>query len=376
MNKNAIKILQVNASSKFGGVSNMILNYCRNFNKEKFICDFLSPETTSYYDFIEEINNQLNGHIYELGIKFKGPFKYLALYKSMNKFLKQNKYDIIHINSGLLMYNFIVAYVAKKHKIKRIIVHSHSSIAYRGIKKIIAGFIKKMLSKVSTDYLACSLEAAKSMFPAKIINEKKYIILNNAIDVSKYKYNEIIRNEIRTKLNLNNKLVIGHIGRFVKVKNHKFLLEIFSEIMKIHKESSLVLVGDGELIGEIRDYAQKLGVEENVVFLGNQLNTSDFYQAFDVFILPSFYEGLPVVSIEAQTSGLPCYLSNTISKECNLTNNVTFLSLNDSAKEWAIKIYNDYKTFKRKNKVEDIISGGFSIQQETKKLEEIYVGKE
>ena len=212
----------------------------------KFSFDFLSPDETSYTSFIDEIVQKLDGNVYELGVKFKGINKYRLLYKKFNLFLKDHSYDVVHINSGILFYNLEMAYIAKKNGVNKIIVHSHNAIQYKGIKKVVFAFLKKFIPCVATDYLACSKKAAESMFPAHIIETKKYEMINNAIDTSKFKYNVEVRKRLREELQLDGKFVVGHIGRFVTTKNHKFLLEIFYEILKIKSNSVLLLLGEGE----------------------------------------------------------------------------------------------------------------------------------
>lgn len=367
------RVLQVNASSKYGGVSAMILNYSRNLDHEKYEIDFLSPDKSSFEIYKDEITNELNGNIYELNVKFKGIKKYILIFGKYRKFLKKHKYDIVHINSGILIYNLEMAFISKLSGVKKVIVHSHSSRNYKGLKKVIMSAFKKLIPYTSNYYLACSTEAAISMFPKKIIKEKKYIIINNAIATDNFKYDATCRKKIRDTYEITDKtFVFGHVGRFVEVKNHKFLLKVFSKILEKNNNSILMLVGDGPLLLETKKMAINMGIDKYIIFCGHQNDISKFYQMFDAFILPSLYEGLPVVSIEAQTSGLPCFLSSSISNECNLTGNVQFMPLDLDASKWAINILKKLMEYKRIDMSHFIIKNGFDIKTEVSKLDQIY----
>ena len=205
------------------------------------------------------------------------------------------------------------------------------------------------------------------------MNKNKVKILNNAIDTSKFSYNLEIRNKIREHEKLEDKFVVGHVGRFVNQKNHSFLLKIFYEIHKADENSVLMLLGDGPLRESIKEEARDLGLENSVRFLGIKENVNEYMQAMDVFLLPSFYEGLPVVGVEAQTAGLRCIFSTNVTKEAKLTDNVEYLDLDDGEKVWA-EVALKSKNFDRKNTASIIIKKGFDIKYEAKKLEDYYLG--
>ena len=189
----------------------------------------------------------------------------------------------------------------------------------------------------------------------------------------KFIFDEEKRVKLRKEYNLENKFVIGNVARFMKQKNHIFMLELFKVILNKNPNSVLMFFGDGELQNEIKQKAKDLGIEKSVMFMGNVENVNEMYQVMDVFLLPSLFEGLPVVGIEAQTSGLKCFMSDTITNEVSITENVEFLSLkNDSLEKWADKILENID-YERKNMSKEIITAGYSIKEEAKKLQDIYL---
>ena len=258
-------------------------------------------------------------------------------------------------------------YAAKRAGIPNRIGHSHSSKLDLDFKLPIKYAAKLLMPYEANWYFACSQKAADFMYPGK-----KVKIIHNAIDLTKFQYDDHKRNDIRNKLNLNGKFVIGHVGRFYYVKNQMFLLEIVNEIKKENTNIRLLLIGKGEDEGTLRKRVEDLGLQENVIFLIDRSDVNDLYQAMDAFVMPSIFEGLPVVGVEAQANGLPCLFSNTISSEVLLTNRAEMMSLKCQPKEWADKIMN-----MRREKNEDtrtqLAEKGYDIQIEAQKLQECYV---
>ena len=205
------------------------------------------------------------------------------------------------------------------------------------------------------------------MFDDRTFERGKVTIINNAIDLDKFKYSEKLRKEKRKELGIkDDTLVIGHIGRFVTQKNHTFLIDIFNELHKENKDSLLMLVGQGPLQYEIKEKVKSLGLENSVLFLGQRDDVNRLYQAMDVFCLPSLYEGLPVVGVEAQANGLLCILSDEMTKETKVLNSTVFLSLNKTASEWANSILNDFKNYKNHDTKDEVSKYGFNIKLEQK----------
>ena len=242
-----------------------------------------------------------------------------------------------------------------------------------GIKKNIMNLFKKLIPIVSDYNLACSDLAAQFMFPPQILKEKNFTVIKNAIDVEKYRFSEEVRLEYRKKLKMENKLIIGHIGRFMPQKNHKFLIDIFAEIYKKRSDAVLVLIGNGELLDEIKEYVEKKQLKNAVCFYGTTNEVPQILQAFDCFLLPSFYEGLPVVGVEVQASGLPFVLTDTITKEVDFSDLVNYLSLEDEPEKWADCVIKCSELKRNRSKYPDIVKeAGFDISEETKKLTSLY----
>jgi glycosyltransferase involved in cell wall biosynthesis len=197
--------------------------------------------------------------------------------------------------------------------------------------------------------------------------KRPFKVIHNAIDLSKFAFNYMIRNYIRAQLAIENKFVIGHVGRYCYIKNQIFLLEVFAILNKRKKNAKLILIGKGEDEEMLRKKAVELDCAEDVLFLIDRPDVNELYQAMDVFVMPSLFEGLPVVSVEAQANGLPCILSDRISKEVCITDAVTLLSLEDSKEHWA-KVIEMVPKVRINNNVEQLRNAGYDVKDEAKKL--------
>jgi glycosyltransferase involved in cell wall biosynthesis len=355
-----IRILQIIPSLKVeSGITNVVLNWHRNIDKSKVQFDYLYfTESTVNYE--KEIEN-LGGKCYKLPYpSFIKPWVFI---KAVKKFFRYNKYNTIH--SHVIHLSFFFYPFAKFYGVKNIIHHSHnikwSDKFLNGLRNRFLFFWARIFI---TKKLACSDLAGKFLF------KKHYKIINNGIDTEKFKFNEEIRSKIREELNIKDKFVIGHIGRFSHEKNHEFIIDIFNELYKQDKNSILLLVGDGQLKKEIEQKVYNLELGKNVIFTGNKKNVNDYYQSMDVFILPSFQEAFPVVGVEAQTSGLPCFFSNCMTTDIVICNSKQ-LSLDLSAKQWADEI-SKYKNFIRKDVSKIIRSKGFDISWCVKQIYSFY----
>lgn len=368
-----IKVLQV-APLGAGGVTSLILNIAEKIDNEKVQFDYLT-----FYDrkeFNEDRAKALGGKKYVVPIDhYKNP-----LIRSLFKFfyaikvIHSSEADIIHIN-GSKPYDVLVGVSAKLAGVNTVFFHSHNSSMdnENGIKKIIMDLFKKLIPIISDYNLACSDLAAQFMFPSQILKEKKFTVIKNAIDVEKYRFSEEVRSEYRKKLNVENNLVIGHIGRFMPQKNHKFLIDIFSEIYKKRSDAILILIGNGELFDNIKQYVEKKQLSKVVRFYGTTNEVPQILQAMDCFLFPSFFEGLPVVGVEVQASGLPFVLTDTITKEVNFSDSVNYLSLEDEPEKWADCVIKCSELKRNRSEYPEIVKkAGFDISEETKKLTSLY----
>lgn len=374
MNKNKVYILQLGMTKNIGGMETYLMSQYRKLDKEYVQYDFVNLSEEDQMAFSEEIEKN-GSKIYSVPKRKYHPF--LHYYEMMKiLFYNRKKYKFIVLNTCHLYYIFPL-FFAKFMQIPNRIIHSHNSndeIKISFFRKILININKMLMHFSVTDYWACSEIAGKWMF-----RNRNFRVIHNAINVSDFVYNESIRQKVRTQLGLlKDEFVIGHVGRFSYQKNHDFLIDIFNEIHKVLPEAVLVLIGDAvedkSYLNEAKQKVKELNLEENVSFLGMRNDVPEIMQAMDCFILPSRFEGLPLVGVEAQVAGLPCYFSDTITKEVKITNLVKFLSLEENPQIWAKKIIKN-RDFKRKSDLDEIIKAGYDINTEIRKIEKFYINK-
>lgn len=363
-----IRVLQVLPGLNRGGMETFIMNVYRSIDRTQIQFDFLvNSESGDYFDEIKA----LGGNIFYIPSRRKGYGKYLL---SLKHFFKdhKSKYVAIHYHESSLT-SLEPLYFAKKYGIHRRIIHSHNSnIKGNKLHYITHYFGKAFISNLATDYLGCSDKALKWMYQGTGIYNKAELI-KNGVNTDDFKFNPNIRSFIRSRLNISDKIVVGHIGRFMEVKNHEFLLKIFNSLLKINPNFKLILVGCGELELKIKNLADDMGISEYISFLGVRSDINDLLQAMDVFVMPSLYEGLPVVLVEAQTSGLPIVCSDTISSMSKLTPQYYTCSLSDSLQVWSDTIQEALNSgYHRKNAVTYIKKAGFDINSVANRLAKLY----
>ena len=358
----AIKVLQVLNGLGHGGAEAFVMNMYRNIDRDKVQFDFLvrSTDNSKY----EEEVKRLGGKIF---ITSPFPAAFWKNYKETKKFFREHTdYDIIHVHANSLIY-LLPLKLSKKYGVKCRVIHSHNTRSAKSIYKIIHDYNKKKIEKYATQCFACSSIAGKWMF------DGEFDIIKNAIDTNKFTFNQETRNKVRRMLKIDDKFVVGHVGRFTYQKNHKFVLEIFREIVKLNPNAVLLLIGEGELKTEVAEKANLMGIDEKIIFLGTKDNISDFLNSFDVFIFPSFFEGLPIALVEAQASGVPCLISDVISNETIVTDVVKKKSLEDSVQDWAKEAINWALKTERKNMYQEIVDSGFDMSSAVKTLENFYL---
>lgn len=358
-----IRILQVVTYMGRGGLETMLMNYYRNIDRSKVQFDFLTHRSKKA-DYDDEIE-ALGGKIYHLPRLNPFSRSYLS---ALDRFFKEHReYQVVHCHQDCL--SGVVLKVAKANGVKFTIAHAHSASQDKNLKYLIKVIAKKNIKKYSDQLFACGDEAGKWMFETD-----DFKVINNAIDTDLYTYNQEKSLEVRRILGIEGKFVVGHVGRFNYPKNHKFIVDVFDEVQKIDPDSVLMLVGDGDLRGEIEDKVKALGLVDKVKFMGVRSDVNELMQAMDVFLFPSLYEGLPVTMVEAQAAGLKCIISDKVPTECALTNNVQVVKLEDSPKIWANQVL-EYKNYERRNTKQDIEKANFDIKANAKWLQEFYLNK-
>ena len=362
------RILQVVSGMNRGGLETYIMNLYRNINREKVQFDFLvhTDEKCVYDDEIRD----LGGHIYHVPSRSKSLIKNKL---ELNKFFKNHKeYDTIHIHISCPTYIAPIVY-AKRHGVKRIIVHSRNNVGAQGRFHDICRFLNKpRIKNYATHYFAISDLAANNMFH-KNIPRSDIKIIPNAIDSAKFIFNPELRREKREAYGISDQFVIGHVGRFANQKNHMFLLEIFKEIYTSCPRAVLMLVGEGKMEEQIRKKAKTLGIEEAVLFMGTFSDVENIMQAMDVFLFPSLFEGFGRVILEAQASGLPTFTSkDVVPTIVKVTDLLEFISLEASPKTWAEHVLKYEAGYERRDTSLAIKNANFDIKALARYFEDFY----
>ena len=362
------KILYIMSNEPVGGVGAVVKNYQAHFHKDRIKIDFIifdPREDTPFNKAVRE--NGAIVYTFPL-LSLKNICSIIIL---LQKFYKrhQGEYEIVHVHSPNIAW--MCFWNVKRYGIKYRIVHSHSTLysnkRYKAIRNRILCMPIKQMANI---YMACSKAAGEFLYGKEYIN--KLIIVNNAIECKKYKFNPQIRNHVRMELGIDNKIVIGHVGHFNKEKNHIFLIDIFNQIVQKEQNAVLLLVGDGALKESIIKKVKEKKLEKNVFFLGLRDDVDRLLQAMDVLILPSLFEGVPVVGIESQASGLPCVMSKNVSEEFNV-GFISYIDLSEHPEIWAKKILEKCNSTNRISGVELVSEAGYNIEVEAKKLENWYL---
>ena len=362
-----IRITQIIGKWLGGGVESVVMNYYRHIDRSKIQFDFICDEDSTNIPY-DEINS-LGGKV----ILIPPYQKVIKYHNELKKVLKDGNYKIVHSHINTL--SVFSLWAAKSAGVPVRIAHSHSTTNKKEKKKNLMKQVLKHFSKVfATDYMCCSELAGRWLFGDKEYDRGNVYLLNNAIDLDKFKYDENIRKEKRKELNISDDtLVIGHVGRFVEQKNHRFLIDIFNEVHKERKNSILLLAGQGPLVEEIHEKVNELGLNESVRFLGQRKDIDKLYQAMDLFLFPSLYEGLGMVAVEAQVSGLPCVVSTEIPEIAKVTEKITFVNLENKIETWTEIIFKYIKNINTKNiNFTDGIKK-YDIIKEATKLEKKYL---
>ncbi len=289
----------------------------------------------------------------------------------MEAFFSLHGADYQAIHSHICILDSIIFTIAKRKGVRYRISHSHSVVySHKRLNSIRNRILCVSIEKQATHYFACSEEAGKHLFPHT--SPDNIYILHNAIDLNRFAFSDEKRQEIRNKLGIMNCVVIGHVGRFYPIKNQKYLVDIMAELNKISPEYVLVLVGDGEQRNEVEQYAKDKGIYHKILFLGKRTDVHDLLQGFDIFVMPSLNEGIPVVAVEAQASGLPCLLSDSIPWRIRNSDLVSYETLSVNCFKWVEQIEKIAQKKERRSRTEELRAAGYDIHVESKKLEQFY----
>lgn len=358
-----IRVLHVLQRMEAGGTQALLMNIYRNIDRNKVQFDFLVEYPNKQFYDSEIIS--LGGRVYYTNVrKDKNIFKFQKVLKNI---IDENKYKIIHVHTYSIGY--FVLKTAKKCGVPVRIAHSHNNETVHDSKYFLKLFMQKLYTIYATDFIACSKEAGDYLF-----GKEDYWVLPNAIDSRKFVSHLENTEKKIDKLIFKEKFVVGHVGRLHPQKNHKFLLDIFKEIKKIKTNAVLVLVGTGPMEEEIRERVNKLGLSDSVYFLGNRKDMPSVYQAFDVFLLPSLFEGLGIVAVESQASGIPTICSEGVPDEANVSPLYKKCSLNDNASTWARTVIDFSENPYAHTNVQDYIKkSGFDISSTTGLVQNFYV---
>ncbi|MDD3139155.1 MAG: glycosyltransferase [Lachnospiraceae bacterium] len=365
-----IRVLVI-APLGIGGITSMMLNIQKRLNPMKIHFDYLvfRNEVEAKEDEIVKLGSKK--YVVDVSMIHSKFIARITKLKLLKELCKKNTFDVLYINAEP-SYEVLLAVAAKAGGVKKVIYHSHNaSGTYESkIKTIMHAIFKVIMTRYIDKFIACSEKAAHFSFPTKIVKNHEYTILKNGIDADKFKYNHSVRLEMRKKFEIEEKYVVGHVGRFSTQKNHKFLIDIFFEIHKKDKSAVLLLLGTGELLQEVQKKIISLNLEDSVIYLGTSDEMEKIWQSMDVFLFPSLYEGLPVAGIEAQAAGLPIVASDSISDELAITDLVEFVSLNNNAEYWADKVLKK-KAILRDNQKDKIEKAGYGIESTVKQITNI-----
>ena len=362
-----IRVLQIMGIVESGGVEGVIMNYYRHIDKSKVQFDFVM-HNGSNQNYINEVKS-MGAKVYEITPYTKNIIKFTY---EIYKIIKEGKYQIVHSNMNALSgFPLLAAYLAGS-KVR--ILHNHTTDSKEErLRTLIKRVLRPFAKAFANQYWACSKLAGEWMYGSKAVETEKVTIVNNAIDLDKFAFNKEKRDELRKNLGLEGKYVIGHVGRFMKQKNHSFLIEVFAQVRKQKENAILLLIGDGPLLESIQDKINELKLTEQVTFLGARNDVADLYNVMDVFVLPSLYEGLPVVGVEAQANGLPFLCSDNVTKEIAFSKATELISFDSDVNDWAVKSIT-MGTQERVESKSGFKSAGYDIRIECKKLEARYQG--
>lgn len=370
------KVLHYVGRMNRGGMEMFIMNLFYHIDRNEIMFDF-AIHGSNVGDFQEEIHN-LGGSWYFFPQMRKNPIQYRKAWRTFWN-THAGEYCAFHFHTNSLA-NIIALEEAARAGIPIRIIHSHSSMANKGrlqwLNDILHNLHQKKIPKLATHLFACSDKAAAWLFGGMKIGSLPVIQINNGIDIERFQYNEMNRNNIRKTLEFDGLKIVGHVGAFLPVKNHKFIVDVIEKAYEMDSSIRCVFIGQGCLFEEIKNLVASKKLNNVILFLGTQNNVHEWLSAMDIFIMPSLYEGLPVSLIEVQANGLPAIVSDTITDYVKLQKNIYYKSLSDGPTEWAKEIIKVINFRNRECNSNCVSDGGFDIKDTAKIYENIVLRDE
>ncbi|MCI9395343.1 MAG: glycosyltransferase family 1 protein [Lachnospiraceae bacterium] len=391
-----IHVLHVLGGVGLGGAESRIMDLYRQMNREEIQFDFLvhdftvrngfrearrdestekqrgkTDERVRKPQFYDEEIQAMGGHIYVLP-KFKG-YNYLAYRRAVRDFFAAHR-EFRVVQGHMTSTAGIYLPIAKKAGVPVVAAHARNAGVVKGLKGLATRFFRRGLAGKADYCFACSALAGQDVFGGEAMNTGRVKIIHNAIDVERFTYDEKVRQEVRAQLGISDELVLGHVGRFEYQKNHPYLLDVFAAVCKERQGARLLLLGEGEDRAAMEEKCRQLNISDRVRFLGNRRDAERFYQAMDLFLLPSFFEGLPGVLVEAQAAGLRCMVSDTVTREAQATDLVTYLSIGEPPVRWAAEIIKQ-ADYERRNTAQELRTAGFDVRTQAEGYRRFYLGE-
>lgn len=381
----AVRVLHVLGNTNLGGAESRIMDLYRHTDRNRVQFDFLVHSGEE--GFYEKEIRELGGRIFRVP-RFR-IYNYFSYRKALKEFFQEH-HEFALIQGHMTSTAAIYLPIAKKAGVKKTAAHARSAGVDKGLKGTMTRFLRRNLADKADYLFTCSELAGISVYGEKAVREGKTIFIPNAIDCAGFTFDPVKREKMREELGLTDALIIGHVGRFHYAKNHEYLLWVFAELCRMSvgaggstaetgadQNYHLILLGEGPLMEDTRTLAEELGVAEQVHFLGNHKNIADYYQAMDYFVYPSRYEGMPGTIVEAQASGLPCLMSDTICREVIATELVETMSIEKEPKVWAEELQRriDALVSKQENREKyaaKMAAAGFDVQAQAERMMRFY----
>lgn len=363
-----VRVLHIMGCSDVGGISTVVLNYYRCIDRSKIHFDIAL--TVDFMGKNAHALQELGAEVFFLPMKSEGLG---AFCRGLENLLKERHYDAVHVHESETCY--VALRVAKKMGVPCRAAHCHTTSPYEGLK----GEVRRLSGCVlnyhyATHVIGCGQLAGERVFGKHNMKRKKAMVLPNAVDAEAFSYDAQVRREVRKELNVEDRFVIGMVGRLDELKNYPFAFERMKEILKKIPNAVLIAAGNGPEEAKLRARIQELGLEEYVKLLGRRSDVARLYQGFDLFLMPSLSEGFPVAAVEALAAGLPALLSDTITRELSFGSAVEYLPLSEPER-WIRAIEKWQDPGDRAERQKEVAANGLDIHQTAKMLEQVYLGK-